>query len=355
MTSGNEFIIEVETRISIHTVTIQFLCGVAIRELPWQFIVDFVEEEKQNEILNKTIFHPLCKKYSVGVLYQRSFCKKFIKEIEDRNQVVSESLCQHYVSLLSMENTPYSYKIYYIPGICKFVPILESRNLLSNGTTGLNTWQGAKVLAEWCLCNPGLIKNKKILELGCGAGFSGIMTLKTCQPLSYTFTDYHSEVMSLLCHNVKMNFDAKFCDSFTEKNPSEIDNLKLFDIDNISVKSLDWTDSDDTDALIKENGPFDIVFAADVVFDPAILNHLVKTVRSVLRHSTALNDHNKKVTDYPFACFSITVRNPSTFELFLHELDKYGLDCIEMPLNVFKVFYFDGSSDVKLLKIVLRL
>ena len=48
---------------------------------------------------------------------------------------------------------------------------------------------------------------KKILELGCGLGLTGIAVIKGCSPVSYTFTDHHPDVLNTACKNLRINFD----------------------------------------------------------------------------------------------------------------------------------------------------
>ena len=70
--------------------------------------------------------------------------------------------------------------------------LLESRNMIEAGTTGLRTWTAAFFLAQYLLHNPGaslvlpelgvffddnadIVLQKRVLELGSGIGFTGII------------------------------------------------------------------------------------------------------------------------------------------------------------------------------------
>ena len=44
-----------------------------------------------------------------------------------------------------------------------------------------------------------------VLELGSGPGLLGVLICKTCNPLSYIFSDHHERVLELLCDNLKIN------------------------------------------------------------------------------------------------------------------------------------------------------
>jgi hypothetical protein len=78
--------------------------------------------------------------------------------------------------------------------------LLESRNMIEAGTTGLRTWTAAFFLAQYLLQNPGallllsasgvflkniadIVLQKRLLELGSGIGFTGII-IGTIQVLS---------------------------------------------------------------------------------------------------------------------------------------------------------------------------
>lgn len=47
---------------------------------------------------------------------------------------------------------------------------------------------------------------RHVLELGSGAGLVGLSICSMTRPSSYCFTDYHPHVLSLLSHNVHLNF-----------------------------------------------------------------------------------------------------------------------------------------------------
>ena len=54
---------------------------------------------------------------------------------------------------------------------------MESKELISDGTTGLRTWAAGKFLYAWLSGKTQVTHGKRVLELGCGAGFTGIALL----------------------------------------------------------------------------------------------------------------------------------------------------------------------------------
>ena len=58
------------------------------------------------------------------------------------------------------------------------VSVREARAVISGGTTGLSSWTAGQSLALWLDSRPDLLAGKKVLELGAGAGITGIFALK---------------------------------------------------------------------------------------------------------------------------------------------------------------------------------
>jgi methylase of polypeptide subunit release factors len=83
-------------------------------------------------------------------------------------------------------------------------------------------------LAEWCLENKHRLKEKHVLELGSGSGFTGLAIAATCQLESMTLTDGHEKVLKQLNENLRLNFSTN-CDGMFVANKTKI-----------SVEKLDW-------------------------------------------------------------------------------------------------------------------
>lgn len=65
--------------------------------------------------------------------------------------------------------------------------------------------QGGLALAEWCVKHSHWFDSRRVLELGCGLGLTGLTVCTLCRPLSYTFTDCHHKVLSVLEQNLTLN------------------------------------------------------------------------------------------------------------------------------------------------------
>lgn len=79
--------------------------------------------------------------------------------------------------------------------------------------------------------NKEKLKDKFIVELGCGTGLSGISACINCEPREYWFTDCHSTVLNALKHNIEINeMDHKSnCKYDTiQFSWDDVENLKIF-------------------------------------------------------------------------------------------------------------------------------
>lgn len=133
---------------------------------------------------------------------------------------------------------------------------LNDAALLSEDHTsvGLQSWGSAIILAERICKAPDLFsfdtsseRNLRVLELGAGTGLLSIVAAKLVPKSTVVATDYHPDVLS----NLSLNVDSNFPHS-----PSH---------DSVCVHKLDW-ESPSVEAPFDQ--PFDVILAADVVYNP---------------------------------------------------------------------------------------
>nr|XP_054925697.1 protein-lysine N-methyltransferase EEF2KMT-like isoform X4 [Dermacentor andersoni] len=174
--------------------------------------------------------------------------------------------------------------------------------------------KASKFLSEWCLENRHLLRNKCIVELGCGVGLTGMVVCKTCCPLSYTFTDGHEAVLQSVEENLRLN-------SVTECHTR--------------AEMLRWGDHED----FREHCTADVILGADLVFDPAVVPALVATLAALLAHGGT-------------AYIASTVRNLETRALFLSKLaDEASLQYEPCTAPREKIFFYDRSCPVEIDKV----
>uniref|UniRef100_A0A8C9JCR6 FAM86 N-terminal domain-containing protein n=1 Tax=Panthera tigris altaica TaxID=74533 RepID=A0A8C9JCR6_PANTA len=209
------------------------------------------------------------------------------------------------------------------------VTLSESTAIISHGTTGLVTWDAALYLAEWAMQNPAAFAHRTVLELGSGAGLTGLAICKTCRPSAYIFSDCHSCVLEQLRGNILLNGLSLEAD-VTDPSPR------------VTVAQLDW---DVVTAPQLAAFQPDVVIAADVLYCPETVLSLVRVLQ---RLSACLKNQQA-----PDAYIAFTVRNPETCQLFTSELGIAGIPWEAVPHHDQKLFPYEEHSEMAILKLTL--
>ncbi|XP_068823361.1 protein-lysine N-methyltransferase EEF2KMT isoform X2 [Capricornis sumatraensis] len=288
----------------------RFLAARALRSFPWQSLEEKLRDSSGSEllldILQKTVKHPLCVKHPPSVKYSRSFLSELIRKPSGD----SVTLC-------------------------------ESTAIVSHGTTGLVTWNAALYLAEWAVENPAVFTHRTALELGSGAGLTGLAICKTCRPRAYVFSDCHSHVLEQLRGNVLLNgFSLEPSIDAWAQHPGP--HTPEAERPWVTVARLDW-DTVTAPQLVAFQP--DVVLAADVLYCPETVLSLVGVLRKL---STCRKDQRA-----PDAYVAFTVRNPETCQLFTTELGRAGIPWEEMPRHNQKLFPYEEHSEMAILKLTL--
>jgi hypothetical protein len=80
---------------------------------------------------------------------------------------------------------------------------------LAGGALGCALWDGGVVLARWIYANGGVFSNARVLELGCGVGFAGILAAHWASRV--TLSDYILQAVNNAAYNVTLNsHEAEF-------------------------------------------------------------------------------------------------------------------------------------------------
>ena len=255
---------------------------------------EFEQETLQREIVRRLLQCDLALKFPVHPEVRKRFLKRLILSLEACGAEVDEAFYSAMSSEVVGDEGTF-YKSYFHSDGSHLVALSETLDLVSGGTTGLRTWEAALALKEYLASNPGISKGRRILELGSGAGFTGISILKLSLAEHVTLTDCHSKVLDRLRHNCSGN---------------------LPESDKYNVLSLDWTEFGLEDAREIDCS---VLIAADVVFDPTLVPHLAETI------STCLEANIER------ALVACTVRIEDTVSLFLQEVRKRAMKCVRQP------------------------
>ncbi|XP_054590530.2 protein-lysine N-methyltransferase EEF2KMT isoform X1 [Nothobranchius furzeri] len=292
-----------------------------LTSFPWTVIENDELAEFILDLLKQTCLHPLCRRFPPSVRYRRLFLSELIKRQEAAACDPLDELYDALAEALGVEETPECYKSYFLPS-GDAISLLENVALISEGTTGLVTWEAALYLTEWVLQNQQVFTGRSVLELGSGVGLTGIGICRSCSPNRFIFSDCHASVLQKLRENVQLNGLSE------QTSPS------------VRVDELDWTTA--SDETIRDIG-CDTVIAADVVYDPDVAGSLVKLLVKILNCSSA----ERKLEI--FICS--TVRNPETYDGFKRQLETAGISHRVMSEPVPNVFPYDRLAPIELIKL----
>ncbi|XP_013922732.1 PREDICTED: protein-lysine N-methyltransferase EEF2KMT [Thamnophis sirtalis] len=232
--------------------------------------------------------------------------------------------------------------------ICSFQPsgdavtLRENVAFVSQGTTGLVTWDAGLYLAEWALENSEVFRNRRILELGSGTGLTGIAICKAFRPREYIFSDHHEGVLQQLSENIHLNgltLEAESCSHCTGESPNHQGHPDVDSEDDhvqISVKELDWN-LVSKDELAKLQA--DVILAADVVYDPEVSQHLIGVLQKFPRDGG------------PEVYIAFNIRNPDTYHDFQMQLDKVEIGREVVAASWKNLFPYDQHANIVILRL----
>ncbi|CAL9692804.1 unnamed protein product [Knipowitschia caucasica] len=294
----------------------QFFSMTRVASLPWTIVEDELERSKStdiiSQILNQTCCHPLCSEFPPSVRYRRVFICELIKRLEASCCDSVDLLYDALAAVIGEEEAVVCYKSYFLPG-GGAVTLQENVAMVSQGTTGLVTWEASLYLAEWALDHQQYFRDRRVLELGSGSGLTGITICSSCSPSSFTFSDVHPKVLNRLEENLTLN---------------HLQNQ-------VSVVELDWASV--TEEQLRDLEA-DTIIAADVVYDPEVVVHLVSLLSRILSSTLDV-----------FICS--TIRNPDTYRDFKQQLDAAGILQVALSAPVRTVFPYSRESHIEMIKL----
>ncbi|NXC46946.1 EF2KT methyltransferase, partial [Penelope pileata] len=289
--------------------------------------------------LLQTVLHPLCLRYPPAAAYRRRFLTELIAKHESTAAEPLDELYDALAAVLNEEESAHCYKHYLLP-TGEPVTLSEKVAVVSQGTTGLVTWDAALHLAAWAAENPAVFRHRTVLELGSGIGFTGLAICKTCAPRTYVFSDCHHGVLRQLAENIRLNGFALEPDT-ADPAQRESQGLK-YQQPKLIVAELEWG-SVPAKQLLELRA--DVVIAADVVYDPEITSALIGILQKL---SPSQADRKP-----PEIYVASTIRNPDTYRLFQAELDKAGIRWQMVPARSSSIYLDDTQSNVTILQLFL--
>ena len=155
--------------------------------------------------------------------------------------------------------------------------VVEQDQSLHDSCGGI-VWESAFCLAQLLQRDGGKrVRGKRVVELGAGAGLLGMSAAKLGAE-NVLLTD-HPSALPLLRRNVARNFP------FPDDTDTAVANARTPRTPRVSCLPLDWLDANHLSAVLgtaKEEGPFDVALAADVVFAKHLVSPMLRCVAAAM-------------------------------------------------------------------------
>lgn len=261
-----------------------------------------LELDEQRALIAATCGHPLNQRFPVRRSYQEAFVKRLMHVLKDHDELhddIYDSLCGQ-LAKTSLDAAPatstYAYKHYMLQSE-EHITLRESNSFVSEGTTGLCTWEAALALADYLLEHPNQLQGKNVLELGAGTGLLGILLKHKALKLpvgQVLVTDGSNACVKLMHDNISLNFD----DASEEATP-QCAQLRWHEI-----KEFPWS---------KYAAP-DLLLAADVIYDDTQFSSLLAALDFVYE----LRGNRCEML------LASTVRNVDTLHTFMEQLGEWS-------------------------------
>ncbi|NXJ70246.1 EF2KT methyltransferase, partial [Rostratula benghalensis] len=325
----------------------RYLAARQLHAFPWQVRRGAAQHSRDrfhSLLLFQTVLHPLGTKYPPPTKYRRSFLTQLIQKHESAGAEPLDELYDALAGVLNEGESTHCYKSYLLPS-GEPVTLCENVAMVSGGTTGLVTWDAGLLLAQWAMENSALFRDRTVLELGSGIGFTGIAVCKSCCPKAYVFSDCHPSVLRALAENIRLNGfilePARTCGIPAEPRGGEGETTSC-QTPKLTVAELDWGSV--TENQLRDLQP-DVVIAADVVYDPEITLALIGILQKL---STCRTDGKP-----PEVYIASTIRNLDTYGLFQAELEKAGIPWQVLPAPSTGTVLYEVQPNVNILQLFL--
>lgn len=188
----------------------------------------------------------------------------------------------------------------------------------------MRTWRASLLLAEWLVQHPDVVWKKRVLELGSGVGFLGVLIaqlqLDVIRESRLINTGQENEGASLVMTDVNDAVLARCYDN-TLLPSNRINNHP-----NIRTMQLDWVDAlseDRKKRLETRLGEInaEVMIGADIVYDLDLIPPLIETLRMGLSTDPTSPESNRRQ-----AWIALSVRSEETLSRFIEVADARGLD-----------------------------
>ena len=260
----------------------------ALDRVPKLLPPEWVENEEQQALLLAKTLRGLNPNTPLPREHVRNLLEAVVRTCEASKVEAIEEVYERLVSVGSKATEEKSFGIFRI-GTHDVVFGLygDQHALVQNGSTGFTTWEAGKCLS-WYLSCVHDVKGKRILEIGCGTGVTGIVTSLFRNPAEYIFTDYHVSTLE----NARTNWELN-SGRLPIQSTSKFEVLDMHAPQNLKIDT-------------------DIIVGSDIIYDESLAVALVRT----LEHHTA---------NFREALIASTIRTAKTYDLFIQTLSESRL------------------------------
>jgi len=160
------------------------------------------------------------------------------------------------------------------------IDIDEMDHEYESAGTGYTTWESSIVMALYFASNPQILHNRKVLELGCGIGFGGILT----NIVVNKYGGGRSKAATATTNSSQMIKSLTLSDGNPHILRQCLKNVQNADVDcdtySIKVLKLDWNDYESFS--FNEEECFDVIIASDCIYLYRDIEPLANTIAKLL-------------------------------------------------------------------------
>ncbi|OQR95424.1 hypothetical protein THRCLA_07882 [Thraustotheca clavata] len=280
---------------------------------------DYLSLEFQDAFVHQVLRDPVCDLYAP----KQSYTLLSWVDAEDLGEDISNDLMEELMNRISnnknFNNLDELHHVSYrlrLPN-ATINDVITCRVATAHNEVGMKLWEAGFFLAEYALAHPEVFAKKRVIELGAGAGFTGLVmaAIYPQSPSHVLVTDYAPVVLQNLRYNVELNQYRGMLQHCS-----------------VETAALDWT----TWVWTNEHANYDILIAGDCVYDVGSFPDLMRVLSTFLKRNGTS------------AIFASTIRNQTTFQAFLDQLSQHGIVHTEITCDFPKIFSYANRDSIRL-------
>ncbi|KAG7387590.1 hypothetical protein PHYPSEUDO_013984 [Phytophthora pseudosyringae] len=290
-----------------------------VRDVIGMIKTQFAEQQRwaapefQAQVLQTVVNDPVCDDFAPLRTYTFRFLKSYVDEIEMVRASVDDGLVEALMEFVlntkladDALNAEAMHHVSYTVPTADASVVVTCRVASVFNEVGLKLWEAGWLLAEYVIAHESEFRDRKVLELGAGVGFTGMVLACVCRSSRVVLSDYAPNVMQNLRYNVEINSGKFICP--------------------VDVQTLDWDTWQPTD---HEDDRPDVLLAGDCAYDVAAFPPMMHVLQSFL----GIDESSTSQRPQRVAIFAATIRNQKTFQEFLDQLAAHRIDYVDITAS----------------------